>query len=57
MNSPPKFSLFHNHLILRFSLALDFLRLSPVYLKDRKDDIKQKGLSSECMREGREGIM
>lgn len=47
MNPLPKFSLFHDYLILRFSLVIDLLHFSPVDPKGGKDDVKLKGISSE----------
>lgn len=40
MNSSPKLSLFHDYLVLRFSVDRDFLHLSSVNSKVEKDDIK-----------------
>lgn len=47
MNPLPKFSLFHDYLILRFSLVIDLLHFSPVDPKVGKDDVKLKGIRSE----------
>lgn len=58
MNRPPKFSLFHDYLVLRFSLALVLLHLSPIHPQAGKHDVKQTRVSSEQVkRERREGRM